>query len=374
LSQPLETTDIDSLVKTRFRVKDKFVLPENEMEYKVEYDPSSKKAFEKLWSELNTLGYTPRLFGSREDASLVVGKKQAPKVSRSMFPVLFMGLTAASIIGFGLIWIFFYQELAPGTSPYFVMISYCASVTALLVARELGHRHSAAKAGMGPTTPLAIPGVPGFTAFLPCVGVVSLLREPAINRDSLVDFALLGPMIALALSLVLYTAGDFVWVQSAITLQAAQSSNSIIGIQTINPSLMQAGIDSLVSPLVRSVPAGYARLSPLLDAGTVGFFMTFLNLLPITHFDGGNAFANAFSGRGLRITTVVCAVALAMIDTPNYLFLALFVLLIAGRQTDVQCLDEISPASSSRKAFFFIALALALLCLPFPQKVLTLNL
>lgn len=374
MSQPSEAEDIDSLVKARFRVKDKFVLPENEMEYKVEYDASSKKAFEKLWSELNALGYTPRLFGSTEDASLVVGKKQAPKVSRSMFPVLFMGLTAASIVGFGLIWVFFYQELAPGTSPYSVMISYCASVTALLLARELGRRHSAAKAGMGPTTPLAIPGVPGFTAFLPCVGVVSLLREPAINRDSLVDFALLGPLIALALSLVLYTAGDFVWVQSAITVQAAQSSNSIIGIQTINPSLMQAGIDSLVSPLVRSVPAGYARLSPLLDAGTVGFFMTFLNLLPITHFDGGNAFANAFSGRGLRLATVICAVALAVIDTPNYLFLGLFVLLIAGRQTEVQCLDEISPASSSRKVFFFIALALALLCLPFPQKILTLSL
>jgi membrane-associated protease RseP (regulator of RpoE activity) len=203
--------------------------------------------------------------------------------------------------------------------------------------------------------------------------VVSLLREPAINRDSLVDFALLGPLIALLISLVLYIAGDFVWVQSAITLQAAQSTNSIIGIQAINPSLMQAGIDSLVSPLVRSVPAGYARLSPLLDAGTVGFFMTFLNLLPITHFDGGNAFANAFGGRGLRLTTVVCAVALAVIDTPNYLFLGLFVLLIAGRQTDVQCLDEISPASASRKAFFFIALVLALLCLPFPQKILTLT-
>jgi membrane-associated protease RseP (regulator of RpoE activity) len=373
LSQP--APDIDSLVRARFRVKDSFVLPEGELEYKVEYEEgASKKQFEELCSELSRAGYTPRLFGSKEDASLIVRKTEPVKTGRSMLPPLFAGLTAASIVAFALIWVFFYHLLAPEISPYFVVFSYCACLGALLLAHELGHRYIARKAKSKPPVPLAIPGIPGFTAFLPSLGIISLRRGHSANRDSLIDLALGGPIAAFLLSLVIYIAGEFLWVQSSVTIQSAQSAGSFIGVQTLNPSLIQVAIDSVATPLTRALPSGFVRLSPLLDAGTVGLFLTFLNLLPITHFDGGNVLSSAFGGRGLRVTSVLCALALVLIDTPNYLFLGLFVLLIAGRQEDVQCLDEISPTSNSRKLFFIVALVVALLCLPIPQRIATIAL
>jgi len=372
LSQPLP--EIDSLVREKFQVKDSFNLPGDEVEYRVVYDAGSKRRFRELWSELSARGYTPWLTGSRENPTLVLRKKQPVVPSRSRIPVLLLLLTLASVVAFSLLDVLVYGQLAPGVSPYVVVLSYSVCVVAILAAHEFGQRRAAEKAGVSPASPYFIPGIPGFTSLLPSVGIISTQREPAVNRDALFDLSIAGPIAVLLVVLVVYAAGEFTWVQSSVTLTSAQAINSFIQIGKINPSVIQLTVDTIFSPLMKSVPSGYVRMSPMLDAGTFGFFLTFLNLLPITQFDGGRLFSTAFGGRGLTVTTIVSAIGLVVIDYPNYLFLGFFVLLIAGRQTSIQVLDDISAASSSRRLFFFLALALALLSLPLPQNIASLTL
>jgi Zn-dependent protease len=371
LSQP---SDLDSLIRAKFQVKDSFLLPEEQVEYKVVYDDRSKGNFAELHSALKAKGYTPHLFGSKEDATLLLRKDQEEAVSRSRIPVAFLLLTLASVVAFSILQAVIYEQLAPQVPTYAVVLPYSACVVAILLAHELGHRRSAARAGMSPPTPYFLPGVPGVTAFLPSVGLVSSQKDSAVNLDSFFDSTLSGPVAALVVVAAIYVVGEFFWVQSSITVESAQALNSFITVGPINPSAFQWTIDALLSPFIRSVPDGYVRMSPLLDAGTVGFFLTFLNLLPITQFDGGNLLSSAFSTRALRVTTLLSAVALALVDTPNYLLLSVIILLIGGRQTSVRVLDEISPASKTRKVLFFVTLAVAVLSLPIPMNVATLGL
>ncbi|HUI85628.1 MAG TPA: site-2 protease family protein [Nitrososphaerales archaeon] len=360
---------VDEAVRGKFQVKDSFLLPDDEMEYKVVYEESSKARFKELWRELGAKGYTPWLFGSKDDATLIVRKKQQPKASRSRIPALLLFLTLASVVAFSLLQALVYQLLAPQISLYLVAIGYIVCVCALLAAHELGQRYAAEKNGVAPSTSIPIPGVPPFTAFLPSLGFVSSQKEPAVNRDSLFDVSLAGPLAIFVLVLALYVAGEFTWVQSSVTLQTALSSNSFIQVGQVNPSTIQLALDTLLSPFTKTLPAGYVRLSPLLDAGTVGFFLLFLNLLPITQFDGGRLLATAFGERLLRLTTMASAVFLAVVDTPNYLFIALVIILISGRETNVQVLDDLSGPSRSRRLIFFLALLVAVLSLPIPHNL-----
>lgn len=361
--------DVDSTVRGKFQVKDSFMLPDDEVEYKVIYEDNSKKSFRELWSELNSKGYTPWLFGSRDDPTLIVRKKQQVKASRSRIPALLLFLTLASIVAFSLLQVLVYGMMAPQVPGYLVIISYTTCVVAILAAHEFGHRYAAEKNSISPSTSFLIPGVPAFTAFLPSLGIISSQREPVVNRDSLFDLSLAGPVAALIVVVAVYIAGELSWVQSSVTLQSAQSINSFIQIGQINPSAIQLALDTVLSPFVRTIPAGYVTMSPLLDAGTVGFFLVFLNLLPIAQFGGGRLLSAAFGDRLLRLTSIASALALVLIDTPNYLFIALFIILIAGRETNVQVLDELSGPSGSRKALFFIALIVALLSLPIPRNI-----
>lgn len=362
--------DVDTLVRGKFQVKDSFLLPENEVEYKVVYDGSSKKGFKELWEQLDAHGYTPWLFGSKDDPTLIVRRKQPARVSRSRIPVMFLLLTLASIVVFSLLQGLVYELLSPQVPAYLVDATYLICVVAMLAAYETGHRYVAEKNGTAPSTPFMIPGIPAFTAFLPTLGIISSQRGPAVNRDSLFDMSLAGPLAALVVVIAVYLAGEFSWVQSSVTLASAQSASSFIQVGQINPTAIQLGLDTLLSPFMRAIPAGYVRMSPLLDVGTVGFFFLFLNLLPIAQFDGGKLLSTAFGDRWLRLTSMLSAVILVLVDTPNYLFIALFVILIAGRETNIQVLDELSEPTSSRKALFFVALAVAFLSLPIPQNIL----
>jgi hypothetical protein len=49
--------------------------------------------------------------------------------------------------------------------------------------------------------------------------------------------------------------------------------------------------------------------------------------------------------------------------------MAIFVLLIARRAPESTPLDDVSPLSKKRKALFWVAIAITILCAPLPQEV-----
>jgi hypothetical protein len=368
-----ETHEIDSIVRSGFTVRDAFLLPDGEMEYKVAYGPDTKSKFEALHRTLAPRGLVPQLTGTREDATLVVRRTHEVGGS-SRIPVLALLLTVTSIAVFSLLETAIYQQFAPQVPPYIVIVGYSASILAILGAHELGHRYLARKRGNATSVPFFIPGIPDLTAFLPTLGVLSVHRKPLVNKEDLFDGSLAGPLAAFAVTVVLYAVGEVTSVVSSSPLLSGQLPGSNIYVSQINPSVVQFAIDSLLAAFLTQAPSGFFRLSPMMDAATVGFMLTFLSMMPAVLLDGGYMVLSAFGGRALRACTYLSIFALVALDTPNYWAIAIFILILAGRQPSAPVLDEISEVPRQKKLVFLAALILGFLCLPMPQNLLSLPL
>ncbi len=366
--------DLDASVRSKFTVKDSFQLPDGEMEFSVVYDLDSKTKFVELCRELAASGFTPRLVGSEGDALLFVRKAQTVGKRGSRIPVVLNLLTVGSIVVFGLFLGVIYQQYSPSIPESVVILVYGGAVIAVVAVHEFGHVYVSRRKGEAPPAPYLLPGIPGVTAALPTLGIISRQRGPAVNRDRFFDVILAGPLLGLAFALALYVLGALLSVQSAVPLQSCQHGN---GTATLCPSIIQLSLDVVVGPLLPHVAPGYSALSPLMDGATVGLILTFVGLLPITSFDGGHLSSLAWGPRASRIASYLSVILLMSVDLntygfpPPYWALAFVVLLFMSlsRDSEPQLLDEISRISETRKWLYLGALALALLCMPLPQTI-----
>ena len=363
--------DFDSVVRSKFTVRDVFQLSEGEAEYRVDYGPGAASNFSDLLRAVAPLGMTARLVGSSDGATLFVKKKQPMPDTRSRVPVILALLTMTSTVVFAIFERTIFEEFAPGFQGEAVLVIYAAAIILLLLFHEVGHRYTAGRLNASSPTPYFIPGIPGLTSFLPALGIAARQREPSTNRDLLFDVMIVGPLLAFLLAIILYVIGGFFSVQSSTPLQGHQLVNPFISVSEINPSVIQAGLDYLIGPLIPNVAPGFVRLSPLQDAATVGFLLTVVGLLPLASFDGGHLSSLSWGTKGSRVATYASVFALIALDTPNYWALAIVVLLVAGRPAEPQLLDEVSPLSKSRGWIYLVGLFVALLSLPIPQNVAT---
>lgn len=364
-----EAAEIGSIVQARFEVKDTFNLPDGELEFSVAYREGSSEAFAALYRDLSEKGYVPRLTGTAEQASLLVRKKQPPRPGHPRTSIFLLIATLTSLGFFALLEYVIYGAFAPGLPGYLVVAAYSGAVVLILGAYAYGHRRRARSSGMDPGTPYFVPGIPYLTTFLPALGVISSPREPAVNKDAVFDLAMAGPLLVFAVAAVLWVVGVLASVNSSQPLVNNQVINPYVSVSQINPSLFQFAADVLLSPLVPSAPSGYVRLSPIGDAATVGLLLAFLNFLPMGQFDGGVMATAAFGEARARIATFLCVLVLVVVDFPNYFVMAILVLIISGRQAEVQVLDEVSPISRRKKYLFALAVVLAVISLPFPQTI-----
>ncbi len=338
------------------------------MEFSVAYGPDTKERFVKLCRELGASGFTPRLMGSEEDALLFVRKTQTAGKRRSRIPVILALLALGSVVVFGLLLGVIYQQYAPSVPGRSVTLLYGGAVMAVVAAHEFGHWCVSRRKGEAPPTPYLLPGIPGVTAALPMLGIISRQKGPAVNRDRFFDVILAGPLLGLVTALVLYVLGALLTVQSAVPLQSCQRVNDT---ETLCPSVIQMGLDTVVGPLMRQVSPGYSALSPLADGATVGLILTFVGLLPMTVFDGGHLSVLAWGPGASRVATFLSLILLISVDLPTYWALAFLALLLMNlsRDSEPQLLDEVSRISGTRKWLYLGALVLALLCMPLPQTI-----
>jgi len=338
------------------------------MEFSIVYRPDSKERFVELCRELTASGFTPRLVGTEGDALLFVRKAQPVGRQWSRVPVILALLSVGSVVAFGLFLGVIYQQYAPSIPEGSVILLYGGAVMAVVAAHEFGHVQVSRRKGEAPPAPYLLPGIPGITMALSLLGIVSRQRRPAVNRDRFFDVILAGPLLGLAVSLVLYVLGALVTVQSAVPLQSCQQVN---GTATLCPSVIQMGLDAVIGPLMPHVAPGYSALSPLADGATVGLILTFVGLLPMTAFDGGHLSSLAWGPVASRVAAYLSVVLLISVDLPTYWALAFVALLLMSlsQDSEPQLLDEVSRISETRKWLCLGALALALLCMPLPQTI-----
>ncbi|HME18152.1 MAG TPA: hypothetical protein VKF15_00250 [Nitrososphaerales archaeon] len=367
---PTPEGDTDSLVRSLFKVNDSFQLPDGETEYRIVHADDTKPNFEKLNDALAPRGFAPWLTGSEEDCILTVRKKQPVTPSKSRIPLIMALFTFASIIVVAIIEVEAYGVFAQGVQWYAVLVEFVGCVWLILLLHELGRRLISRRTRTTSPTPYVVPGVPTLTFFLLSLGIISSQREPAVNRDQLFDVMVAGPMLVLAAAVLLYVIGGLASVQSTLPAQGVQIVNGI-PIKGVYPSVLQFDISALLSPFIAPSPPGLVRLSPIADAASFGFPLTFVSFLPMAFFDGGYLLTTVYGSRYIRAATYLSVLVLIVIDTPDYWALAIVVLLMAARPFDVQTRDDLSGISRGRKALYLAMMVMAILSLPIPQNLAT---
>lgn len=363
-----QASAIDQLVRQKFSVKESFVLPGDEAEYRIEYDEGTKGKFDDLTSEVSLQGYRPELTGTSDECVLMLRKIQPAPVTRSRLPVLLALFTLASVVVFSILQELVDEELLPSLPGYLVLFGFGGSIAAVIGAHELAQRLSARRRGGGHAVSYLIPGIPFITSFLPSLGFVASQRQPALNRDRLFDTVIAGPLAIVLLATLFYAIGDVTAVQSSVPFAKIELANSTV---TINSNAIQVGIDAALSHWLPVVSAGHVAVSPVADGATISFLLAFIALLPMATFDGGLLTSIAWGSKAARVTSYLSVLGLLVIDTPNYWALAVVVLLLAGRPSQLKVLDEVSRLSSSRQWLLIGLLVLAFLCLPIPKNLAT---
>ena len=375
-----ENPEVDSVVRSLFKVKDAYAIEGGAGEYSIEYQDGTRSAFRTLYEKVRPLGFTPRLSGTKDDASLSVLASETPKAGTPMASLLLAGLSAVAILGSGAALGISYSHYFGG-SALLDTASFILGVVVVLLARDFVQRYFARKAGGSPGLHYYIPNIPVFLAlpilyFVPTFGSITFARTPAYDRDSLFDFYFWGSIAAVCVTMSVALAG----VSSTIVLTQAQYTaafGSGAGVLSHPASLLQNLATSVMSALnlAPSMPStSYEFLSPLSTAAWVGFLLSLFGLMPAALFDGGRLANLVLGTRGSRITTLVTAFALLSIDTPNYWVVFLIIFLLAAIQASGETLDSISGVSNSRRALFALAVLIAVLCFPIPQTFFTIPL
>jgi len=362
--------EIEQLVRSTFSVKEYFALPGGELEFQIAYSPDTKEKFVQLDRELEAKGYRPELTGTKEECVLQIRKAPAPSGGRSAISVLMPLLTIGSLGVFSWLQTSVDEQLIPGFPTYLLFFGFGATVGVLLGVHELGQRLAARRGQAGHSTSYVIPGVPLLTPFLPSLGFVNTQKEPAVNKDRLFDVVIAGPLAIFVLAVVLYVVGVLSSVTSTVAFQNTPLVNTTV---SINANAVQTGLDFILGPLVRGVPAGYVQVSPIADGASFGFILVFICLLPMAIFDGGLLASASWGDRAARAATYLSVLLLLVLDMEyaTYWAVAIVALLLAGRPVRLRLLDEVSGLSRKRQWIFMGALVLAFLCLPVPHSIAT---
>lgn len=296
------------------------------------------------------IGFTAVLRRSETGFLLIVGRKPIQVVRRSKTPLILLIVTLATILADGLIKAFtFPNTLGSHIGPLNAIAiagMYTAAIFGIISIHEMGHKAASWYHKMDSSWPYFIPGIPGIW---PTMGAVITSREPPVNRDSLFDLGISGPVAGLAVTVIV----SFIAVFTAKLVPTSLFQASQIGTSDYYTSFLIG--------LFRSGSAGEVitgtTFGLLYFAYSFGFLLTFINLLPAWQLDGGHISNAAVSQRMHKLLTYLSVIIMVLIQ---FYLMAILILLFAGRSPALEPMDNVSPLSSKRKIFFILTWILAI--------------
>jgi membrane-associated protease RseP (regulator of RpoE activity) len=244
--------------------------------------------------------------------------------------------------------------------PLMLAAVYTMSLMGILGVHEMGHMIAAKHHGIRTSWPYFIPGFPGFT-FVPTFGAMIHIRSSLTNRNVQFDVGIAGPIAGLIVTIIVSVYGSHI----SVIIPAGDAEGSL----RFHPSLLMLATLELTGNGAAAGDDMVLVMSPILFAAWLGFLITFLNLLPAWQLDGGHITRSAL---GLRWHRVLTYSSIAVLLAFNYLFMAILIVLFASRVPASAPLDDVTPLSKKRKALFWLAIALAVLCAaPLPGAVMS---
>ncbi|MCL4436431.1 MAG: site-2 protease family protein [Thaumarchaeota archaeon] len=341
---PSRYDELVATVKSLFEVTDQHMREDGSIEFEVGQTATLKKNFETLISRLKQQGYIGLLRRSGDHIVLRVGvvDNAEKKGRRIPIPYILFAVTIVTISIDGLL----RTPSIPGYDLNKTVLLYTVAVMGIIGLHELGHKVASAKHGMRSSLPYFIPGVP---TVLPTFGAFISTRDPPVNRDSLFDLGISGPLAGLAVTLVVGVVGA---LTSAVVPEGVAAS---IGAQNVK---VDAFTDFVINLFANSPKGSVTILSPLAFAATLGFLITFLNLMPAWQLDGGHIAGAALTRTQHKVATYL---SIIILFTLGFTVMALLVLVLSLQTPEAHPLDEVSQLSRGRRLLFVAVIALAII-------------
>ena len=298
-------------------------------------------------------------------------RKEGPRSRRSVaLPVLMFAMTLAVVFIDGLYKAGSDYARVFIQDPLLVAIVYTMSLLGILGVHEMGHMIANKWHGIRSSWPYFIPSIP--TVFLvPTFGAAIVTRSSMTNRNVLFDVGISGPIAGLVVTIIVSVFGS----QISVLIPQVQANDMLDGQQLIPlpSSIFMTAIQELV--VGGAGDGSVLIMSPVLIAAWVGYFITFLNLMPAAQLDGGHIVRSMLGIRWHRILTYSSIAFMIGLGFATQIYgialMAIFVLIIARKAPESTPLDDVSPLSKKRKALFWVAIALAVLCAPLPDEALS---
>ncbi|MGI8496091.1 MAG: site-2 protease family protein [Gemmatimonadaceae bacterium] len=253
----------------------------------------------------------------------------------------------------------------PSGSTLVAGLPFSLPLLAILLAHEAGHYFAGRFYLVDVSPPWFIPMVPQWSA-IGTMGAFIRLRSPFLDRRTLFDVGIAGPLAGLLVALPVSAIGIALSHASEVGSRSAFSHQFVL----MDGSPVMLG-DSVLLVAMRGAIAGDAvlRLHPTAVAGWVGLFVTMLNLLPLAQLDGGHIAFALFGARQRWIAGLfwLGLLPLGMLWHGWWIWAAIGLILGRGRLAHPPLLSAHEPLSPRRRLLGYLAIAIFLLTfMPLP--------
>jgi len=345
---------IESLVRSKFQVKEMLIKDDGGLEFKIFEDLNLKEKFVNLVEELKKIDRVAFLRRVEGEIFLMVSRIVERKTFNKRIPLILFSVTLITVALDG--YLRFSGFSFFNTSQ--IILLYTLAIMGIIGIHELGHKIAAWLHKTRASLPHFIPGVPGIW---PTMGAVISLGEPPVNRDSLFDLGISGPLAGLIATFFVAFGGAF--TSALIPMDLARQYVNEGTLRVVEKTDIFTNF--LLNTFVHRSENMVVVFSPLLFASSIGFLITFINLFPAWQLDGGHIVRSFLTGRKHQIATYI---SIAIMFLLGFTFMALLILFLSYRMPEVRPLDDVSPLSRNRKVAFFLILALTALLWFFTVK------
>lgn len=333
-------------IRTLFHARNYYLREQGAVEFEVEEDKGNKESFLKLIKEIKPMGYLATLRRSGDYLTLIAFRRPVMKPRGLRLNLILLLATLGTVTADG----FFKASAYPGNLLLMIGL-YTIGIMGIIGVHEMGHKVASAIHGVQSSPPYFIPGIPGA---LPTLGAVITSGEPPANRDSLFDLGISGPLAGLAVTLLVAVGGAL--TSAAVPLEELSRRAAAGEIQIVtNLDFFTEFLLSNFAP--QRVGTGLV-LSPLIFASSLGFLITFLNLMPAWQLDGGHVARAVLSPKLHKVLTYT---SIALLFLAGFQLMALLILILSMRSPEMKPLDDVSPISKSRKIMFICVWVIAAL-------------
>jgi membrane-associated protease RseP (regulator of RpoE activity) len=235
-------------------------------------------------------------------------------------------------------------------------VPFSASLLLILGFHELGHYLVARANGVQVSLPYFIPlPVPPMGT----MGAIIRMRSPIPSRKVLFDIGIAGPLLGLILAIPVITIGLILSPVRPLSGVALQEGNSLayLFLKWLTKGPIPEGFDVILHPMAL--------------AGWLGFFVTALNLMPLSQLDGGHI-AYAVLGRRHRgvVWLFLGALVVLFLVSRWQGWLVWVALAVALGLRHPPPLDDLTPLDGPRQAMAVLALGLLIVLLtPLPFAI-----